>query len=165
MISMKLVLLIAALLLGLVLIALFSGPKDQWSAKPLLTQNEREFFSRLLEALPDFHIFPQVAFRAILRPAANSGSKSYARQSGRIGAKHCDFLICNEDLDVVAIIELDDRTHVAEKDAARDAMTASAGYRTIRYQSRAKPHPDKIRQDVLMLQRSKVAPLKLEVVK
>ena len=162
MISGKVVILLAALVVVFLIIALLSGKKDSWGPKPLLTQNEREFFDRLLEALPDFHIFPQVAFRAILRPASESGSKAYTRQSGRIGAKHCDFLICTTDLDVVVIIELDDRTHVAEKDAARDAMTASAGYPTIRYQSKSKPRPAKIRLDVLAVAEKANAPLKLK---
>lgn len=129
----------------------FKSEEDYWEPKPLLTENEKEFFGRIEKALPDFRIFPQVAFRAIMRPGAKSDYKAYARQSGLIGAKHCDFLICSRKMDVVAIIELDDKTHVAEKDMARDAMTASAGYPTIRYESRDKPSPEQIRADILDL--------------
>ena len=34
------------------------------------------------------------------------------------------------------VIELDDRTHDADKDARRDDMLKSAGYRTIRWHSK-----------------------------
>jgi hypothetical protein len=149
----KYIFLALAIVLGIAFLSvLFSNKPDSWKAKRLLTKNEEEFFGRLIEALPDFYVFPQVAFRAFLRPGeTSSSSKAYMRQSGFIGGKHCDFLICNKALDIIAIIELDDRTHIAEKDAARDAMTASAGYPTIRYESKGRPRPARIREDVLQL--------------
>lgn len=129
--SQSSIIILAALAIITIIAFLLLQPQDRWSPKPLLTKNEQEFFKRMLTALPDHHVFPQVAFRAILQPTASSSSKAYSRQSGRIGAKHCDFLVCNDKLEVIAIVELDDRTHVAEKDAARDAMTASAGFLSV----------------------------------
>lgn len=137
---------IALLLLAIVLLS--GEEKERFAPRRLLTQNEEEFFGRIVRALPEFYVFPQVAFRAFLRPGVASGTKAYARQSGKIGAKHCDFIICDHRLDIVAIVELDDRTHIAEKDAARDAMTTSAGYTTIRYESRQKPTESEIRDDI-----------------
>lgn len=114
--------------------------------KPLLTENEMEFFGRLLTALPDYHVFPQVAFRAIMSPYSRSSSKNYAKEFSSIGSKHCDYLICSRDtLRVIAIIELDDKTHVASKDKIRDSMTKSAGYKTIRFESRNKPSVQQIK--------------------
>ncbi len=40
---------------------------------------------------------------------------------------------------MLALVELDDRTHSAKGDRQRDALTKAAGYRTIRFQSRNKP--------------------------
>ncbi len=40
---------------------------------------------------------------------------------------------------IVALIELDDSTHVASADRKRDAITKAAGYQTLRFQSRQKP--------------------------
>lgn len=126
--------------------------KDGYAPKRLLTKNEEEFFGRLVEALPEFFVFPQVAFRAFIRPLAKStDTTAYQRQLGRIGSKHSDFLICNGNLDVVAIIELDDAKHVLERDIARDALTGTAGYTTIRYESKFRPSVDEIRDDVLRL--------------
>lgn len=135
------------MLLLVVVAFLLLRPKDHFAPKRLLTKNEEEFFRRLRQGLPDFYIFPQVAFRAIVRPDARSNTKAYTRQLAKIGTKHCDFLICNERLDVVAIVELDDRTHIAEKDRIRDALTAEAGYLTVRYESKIKPTIAEIADD------------------
>ncbi|MBY0375296.1 MAG: hypothetical protein K2Q23_14970, partial [Bryobacteraceae bacterium] len=40
---------------------------------------------------------------------------------------------------VVALIEVDESSHVARRDQDRDAMTQRAGYTTIRIPARAKP--------------------------
>jgi len=140
------------LLAGFVLLALllawwFLRDTDTFAPKRLLTKNEEEFFQRLRSALPDFYIFPQVAFRAIVRPTAKYDSKAYTRQLAKIGSKHCDFLICDDRLDVLAIMELDDRTHITERDAVRDALTGCAGYTTIRYESRIRPSVAEIKND------------------
>jgi len=42
-------------------------------------------------------------------------------------------------LEVVALIELDDRTHNATADRQRDAITKTAGYQTFRFPSKQKP--------------------------
>ncbi len=108
--------------------------------KPILTDNEREFFDRLCRALPDHHVFPQVSLDALL---CVSSGLPYATQTtlrNSFSQKHPDFVICQRGtLEVVAIVELDDKTHKAEKDQKRDAMLVGAGYRVERFQSRAKP--------------------------
>lgn len=137
------------LLLAIALFVLFWPRPPCFAPKPLLTKNELEFYARLKRALPDLAIFPQVAMRALVRPGSPSGTRRYWRESGMLGAKHCDFLICDPStLAIVVIIELDDRTHDAEKDAARDAMTAAAGYPTLRWHSRHKPNVEEIRTAV-----------------
>ena len=47
------------------------------------------------------------------------------------------------------MIELDDRTHNAGKDAKRDEMLECAGYRTVRWKSKAKPDAEAIRAALL----------------
>lgn len=143
----RLFLLAGALFFGILLLWWFLRDTDTFAPKRLLTKNEEEFFQRLRRALPDFYIFPQVAFRAIVRPTAKYDTKAHTRQLAKIGSKHCDFLICDEQLNVLAIIELDDRTHVSDRDAVRDALTACAGYTTIRYESRIRPSVAEIQDD------------------
>lgn len=118
--------------------------------KPILTPNEIEFFGRLRTALPELAIFPQVAMGALLKPDASG--KDYHRIRGTFAQKIIDFVICDpETLEVIVLVELDDRTHDASKDAKRDKITGAAGYKTIRWQSKTRPEPDEIRKSVLAI--------------
>jgi hypothetical protein len=136
-------LLIAVIVLVVVLavaIRVVNAPKPWHSRirpKPLLTPNEVEFFHRLERALPNYHVFPQVAFGAILDV---DGKKDSFPIRNRFSQKIADFVVCERDtLAVVALVELDDRTHDADRDRDRDEITKAAGYQTIRFPSRRKP--------------------------
>lgn len=115
--------------------------------KPLLTANEKEFFQRLAQALPSYRIFPQVAMGALISVRGAQGADNF-RARGRFAQKIVDFVVCDSNLNVLGLIELDDRTHTASKDEARDATTREAGYWTLRYQSKAKPSFAEIAKDV-----------------
>ena len=109
-------------------------------ARQICSDNEREFFGRLVRALPEYHVFPQVAANALLRVASGTPKQRRHAARNRFAQKHVDYVVCEkESLKVVAIIELDDRTHSSEKDKARDLMFAQAGYVTHRFESRRKP--------------------------
>lgn len=108
--------------------------------KPLLTANEAEFFNRLQRALPAFHVFPRVSFAAFLTDDGKLPSKAQWAVRAKFDRTIEDFVICDrQTFRVVAVVELDDRTHTAQADRQRDAITKAAGYQTIRYQSRQKP--------------------------
>lgn len=125
-------------------LALLNGQKAKDMAivqKPILTPNEMEFFYRLTRALPSYHVFPQVAFGAILQA---TGKNRYAAR-GTFSQKMADYVVCEPDtMKIVAIVELDDKTHNSEKDAKRDQMLESAGYRAIRFPSKKKPSESEI---------------------
>ena len=84
---------------------------------------------------------------AVLDPAVpRSDGKAFMSIRGRFAQKIIDFVAQDKKTgDIVAIIELDDRTHNEVKDAKRDTMLASAGYRTIRWNSKNKPDAAAIR--------------------
>jgi hypothetical protein len=126
-----------------------SNSGSLYNPKALLTQNEQEFFVRLKQALPDHHVMAQVSMGALLNPSVPRRDPLFHRIRNRFAQKIVDYVVLDDKFKVVTLIELDDRTHVQEKDADRDAMTAAAGYRTIRYQSKAKPAVASIRFDVL----------------
>ncbi len=108
--------------------------------KPILTPNEQEFFGRLHRALPDYLVFPQVSLDALLSVSPNCSRATQVALRNTYSQKHPDFVVCKpETLEVVAIVELDDRTHRIEQDSKRDAMLQAAGYRVERFQSKAKP--------------------------
>lgn len=138
----------AVLLLAIIALRLvFSSGRYRYEAKPLLTKNELQFYLVLRNALPEFCVFPQVAMNAFLKPPSGLSTKRYAQTRGTFAQKHIDFLVCEpQTLEIMAIIELDDRSHSEEKDIARDRITGSAGYRTIRFHSQNKPGESKIRE-------------------
>lgn len=123
------------------------GAGAKFKAKPLLTDNEMEFLSRLEGAAPELRFCPQVAMGALMDPAVTRGDrKAYYRLRGMFSQKIVDFVAQRRsDGQIVAVIELDDRTHDAEKDARRDEMLTSAGYRIVRWQSKSKPDSAAIR--------------------
>ena len=116
--------------------------EEKFKAKALLTENELEFLGRLESAAPELRFHCQVSMGALIEPdvSRKNNGKDYYRLRGMISQKIVDYVAQNRnDGLIVAIIELDDRTHNNEKDAKRDAMLASAGYRIIRWNSKAKP--------------------------
>ncbi len=117
-----------------------------YQSKSLLTENELEFFWRLTRALPDLFIFPQVAMSALIEPTASHGTKAHMSSFGRISQKRVDYALYNSDMKIVCVIELDDKTHNASKDAARDQMLKSANIRTIRWDARNKPQTKEIQE-------------------
>jgi very-short-patch-repair endonuclease len=134
---------VAAIALALVTLAVLKLRRP-WHTriqpKPLLTPNETEFFHRLERALPFYRIFPQVAFAAFLTDDGKLSRQARWSLRAHFDRKIADFVICDRaSLRIVALIELDDRTHVTSADRQRDAITKAAGYRTFRFQSRQKP--------------------------
>lgn len=124
------------------------GRTGAYRRRKLMTENEREFFVRLVNALPDHYIYPQVALSGLIEPSGTNRRSAHADRL-RIAQQRADFVICDAGCEVVAVVELDDRTHSAKKDQLRDSRLEQAGIRTIRFQSKNKPAPDAIRAAVL----------------
>lgn len=111
---------------------------SSFQPKKLLTDNEFEFFQRLIKACPNYFICPQVSMGALL----NSASSDYEKEKQlrySFGYKIVDFVIYSQEKKVIAIVELDDRTHDKEKDYKRDLMLREAGYKILRFESKRKP--------------------------
>lgn len=138
-------------------------PGLRFIQKPIMTANELEFFGRLRAALPDFEIFPQVAMSAIMKPLRiDDGNNQAARN--KIDRKVVDFVIYSKAFELVCVVELDDRTHKAARDLSRDAMTAGANIKTLRWRSTDKPTAELLRQAVLELATAAGGETKLRVV-
>ena len=122
----------------------------KFKSKTLMTANELEFLTRLEEAVPEWRFHAQVAMGAILDPVvARQDGKAYFRARGMFSQKIVDFVAqSRSDGLIMAIIELDDKTHNADKDLKRDGMLTGAGYRVVRYPSKAKPNSQRIRADL-----------------
>lgn len=143
------VLMVLTLVLGVSLAkAKKSIPKALYRRRDIMTENELEFFGRLVAALPEHYIFPQVAMTALLEPASTDGKQAFGDR-GRIAQQRVDYVVCNKRCEVVAVVELDDRTHSRVKDKLRDERLEQGGFRTVRFQSRQKPPAAAIRAAIL----------------
>lgn len=128
-----------------------AGKKDSdgvYKATKLMTENEREFFGRLVVALPAHYVFPQVAMSALIVPASPDKATAHADRL-RVAQQRVDFVICDRACNVTMVVELDDRTHQVAKDQRRDARLNQGAIRTVRFQSKNKPDAAAIRAAVL----------------
>jgi hypothetical protein len=123
-------------------------------ARPLMTDNEIEFFRRLCAAWPDGYVFPQVAMSALLKPAGAT-SRAHRAALNRISQKRVDYAIYTADLELHCIVELDDRSRNAQRDARRDTWLASAGIVTLRFTPKDKL---KLMKERLLNKESSTAP-------
>ncbi len=128
-----------------------SGSRPAFKRKVFLTPNELEFLARLEASAPELRFHAQVSMGALLDPAASrKDGKEYFRARGMFSQKVVDFVAqAKADGSIVAVIELDDRTHDSDKDGRRDAMLASAGYKVVRWKSKTKPDAAAIRAELL----------------
>jgi len=147
-----LIILVAATIIAYVLIS--SRPKaPAYRKRAIMTPNELEFHSRLTRALEGLHVCPQVAMHALIEPTSLHG-QTRLRDFRRVSQKIVDFAVFDAQWAIVLVIELDDRTHIASRDAVRDSYMSAAGIRTLRYQSRAKPSEVQIAADVRAVQQA-----------
>jgi hypothetical protein len=150
----------------------FLGKSSGQSAKPqggapayeampaLLTAAERSFLGVLKQAVAsDYQIFAKVRLADIVRPVPGSSRSGWQSAFNRIAGKHVDFVLCDaERLGVVAVVELDDRTHERFERSLRDGLVdqalADAGLPVLRVPARQAYSPAQIREQVQGLIRS-----------
>jgi len=144
---------IGALLIYFVLGRLRSNTKyspKHYQTVPLLTDHEKPFFWRLQEAVgKNYVVAPQVVFGAFLAVRSLPWvDKTTARNA--VQHNRGDFIVCNDQFEVVAVVELDDSSHNSKaqkyKDKRRDELMKAVGVKAIRY--RQIPEVSKIRSDL-----------------
>lgn len=119
---------------------------DSYQPVTFMTDNEIEFFNRLIQAFPDYYIFPQVAMSALVFPKTND-SKQRNGLKNTYNRLRVDFVLY-KDKKVIAVIELDDKTHKGkeEKDAKRDGILSQAKYQIHRFESTNKPSLQQLKE-------------------
>lgn len=116
--------------------------KEIWPfyAKRPLSQPEQVLYFRLVQALPEHIVLAQVQLSRLLGVKKGNNYQAWFNRINRMSA---DFVVCNKDSSIVAVIELDDATHQKEDrqaaDAKKDKALTSAGIRIIRWQAKAIP--------------------------
>ena len=104
---------------------LFSARRYPYQAKPLLTKREHHFY-RLLRREANRYgliICPKVGLKDLM---AVTCTRHYMRYFRLIAQKHVDFVICDNDLQVLFAIELDDSSHDTKAARKRDRLKNKA---------------------------------------
>lgn len=119
--------------------------------RKILTRGEYKMYFVLKKALPEFVILMQVSFAVLLEAKAKPVINTFLQ-------KRADFVICDEALNVVAIIELDGWSHhgCEQKDAERDHLLTNAGYVVIHYKEI--PEAENARKDILLIKENAAKP-------
>lgn len=101
-------------------------------AKQPLSPNEQQMYFRLTGTFPEHVVLAQVAFSAIVTRKV----KHWSERSD-FNRLYADFVLCTKAFKIVAVIELDDKSHEGKErhDAERDALLAQAGYHVLRYKT------------------------------
>lgn len=108
---------------------------DSYVKKPLLTNREQQQYLILREAAEkrNLLICPKVRLLDLVEPKSNA--KNHQGLLARVWSKHVDFVICNRNMEVICIIELDDTTHLRqdrmERDQFVDEVLRGSGYKII----------------------------------
>lgn len=109
-----------------------SDYKDAYQAKYLLTRNEWHEYKKLKEyaAAKNLQVCPKVRVLDLIEP--RKGRKDYTTLINKVKSKHVDFVICDQDLRIKAILELDDNSHDTtsrkERDEFLNSILQNVGY-------------------------------------
>jgi hypothetical protein len=144
----EITILIAAVIVAILLwLAINRKRQPRYRRKPVLTGSDLDFFHRLQDALPECHVFPQVAMSALVDPMGRGRARQAAIES--MASKRVGYAVFNEEMQLLAVVELAHRSRVARRDAIRDEYFTSAGIPTVRFQTTQLPSEVKIRQSIL----------------
>ncbi|MFU8897219.1 MAG: DUF2726 domain-containing protein, partial [Gammaproteobacteria bacterium] len=92
----------------------------------LFSPAERSFLGVLQQAVGDqYRVFGKVRVADAASVKPMSDRRAWQRAFNKISAKHFDFLICgSDDLEIVAAVELDDKSHRNRQRQDRDVFLA-----------------------------------------
>ena len=129
------------------MLRLLAGGPPAPVARPFLTARETAMLVAIERVLPAHRIHAQVAMGALLQVPVRLSRRATHADRNSFSQKIVDFVVQDRASGgIVALVEVDDRSHDARRDQVRDLMTARAGYRTIRIAASAKPTLADVRQ-------------------
>jgi putative heme iron utilization protein len=123
------------------------GKEYPYAPKAVMSKVEQTLYFRLVEALPERIILTQVQMSSFL--------KVTNRQAGwaplnKIREKSADFVICNKDSSVRAVIELQDSTHERadrqKSDTFKRGALMAAGIWLIEFHAKTLPSVEEIKK-------------------
>ena len=106
-----------------------------YQAKYLLSKNEWHEYKKIRQyaAAKGWIVCPKVRVLDVIEP--RKGHKEYRTLLNKIQSKHIDFVVCDNDLHIKVLVELDDNSHNktdrANRDSFLQAALESVGYKVI----------------------------------
>lgn len=127
-------------------------PADTWPYYPRrpLSTTEKMLYTRLKQALPDHIILAQVRLSRLLAVREGSDCKAWLNRISRLSA---DFVVCNRDASILAVIELEharrSAKHAESVARYKDKALFDAGITLHRWHPRTIPDEDLIKTTLL----------------
>jgi hypothetical protein len=121
----------------------------------LFTVAERSFYGVLEQAISkDYKIFGKVRVADVLTPKPSLDKSNWQTAFNKISAKHFDYVLCQKDtLQVIAVIELDDKSHNSKKAKNRDDFIEDAcqgaDLKLIRFKAKTGYQIDSVREFIV----------------
>ena len=109
-----------------------------YKAKPILTDREYEFYTRLKPLADEYglNIYTKVRLADLIEPKPKAENPFWMECFNKIKAKHIDFALADDDSVIVALIELDDSSHARpdriERDIFVEKVLENTGYTLLR---------------------------------
>lgn len=96
--------------------------------KTILTQTEAKYYRALNQATNNqYLVFSKVRIADILTPkVARKNNKIWWKAFTKISSKHVDFVLTDDQFNVIAVIELDDSSHQRTSRRKRDQFVNAA---------------------------------------
>ena len=122
---------------------------------PLFTIAERSFYGVLEQAISqEYKIFGKVRVADVLKPNSKMNKSDWQSAFNKISAKHFDYVLCQKDtLNVVAVVELDDKSHnskrVINRDAFLEGACDGANLKLIRFKAQQGYQIDSVRKHII----------------
>lgn len=140
---------ISAALIVVFIIIFFIARKlkqAQYFKKPYLTQTEIRYFEVILSVLGnDYLVYPQVNLAAVLDKKGGSNGRTEL-------FRNADFGVFTKDFELLALIEINDASHLRKDRVERDKKVAkicrSAGVPIITFWTKDKLVPEKIAREL-----------------
>ena len=125
------------------------GVRPKVRRKQFLSQVEQETLRHLEAAFPQFRVHCQVSMGALLSPERWLGRNDALWTHRLYSQKIVDYVLQDRRSgEIVALVELDDFTHRHRRGHARDVLTDTAGYRTIRLEAARRPTFASVRETI-----------------
>lgn len=118
--------------------------------KPFLSHSQKEFYKLIKQALPqDFSINMATPLTSLLEPFELEIEQQALHRD--LQQQNIDFIVMNAQLEIVCLIDIDDRDVKTSCDHASRDLLNRVGYPTISYDLFMKPTKEKIQEDILKM--------------